>query len=62
MSGVPSAFDPPEEASDGHLVLRSDNGTLSLWPVWRAIPAGWHPVFGPAPHARCLSRTGTYDT
>ncbi|MFR9795055.1 MbtH family NRPS accessory protein [Streptomyces sp. MS06] len=63
MTGPPSPFDPPSsdppaEEQDRRLVLRADGGELSLWPAWRAVPPGWQPVFGPAPHADCLARIG----
>lgn len=31
----------------------------SLWPTALEIPAGWTPVFGPAPRAECLSYVET---
>ncbi|CAL9286532.1 MbtH family NRPS accessory protein [Streptomyces sp. SudanB182_2057] len=48
-------FDAPcDDGADGHLVLENADGQRSLWPVWRAVPAGWTARFGPAPHAACL--------
>ncbi|GGU65477.1 MbtH family NRPS accessory protein [Streptomyces daghestanicus] len=48
-------FDAPsDEDADGHLVLENAGGLRSLWPAWRAVPAGWTARFGPAPHAACL--------
>ncbi|MEU6477526.1 MbtH family NRPS accessory protein [Streptomyces sp. NPDC047017] len=58
MTGTTGPFDAPAEEHDSHLVLAGGDGSLSLWPAWRAVPPGWHPVFGPAPHARCLDRIG----
>ncbi|MGW5171764.1 MbtH family NRPS accessory protein [Streptomyces nodosus] len=59
MTAVTSPFDPPaapSEKRESHLVLHDDRGTLSLWPVWRAVPEGWHTLFGPASYASCLHR------
>ncbi|MFD7687479.1 MbtH family NRPS accessory protein [Streptomyces sp. NPDC059781] len=50
-------FDPgPDDGREGHLVLENAEGRRSLWPVWRAVPSGWTPRFGPAPHERCVRR------
>ncbi|MFB6608092.1 MbtH family NRPS accessory protein [Streptomyces noursei] len=49
-------FDPGPAGADTHLVLEDGAGRRSLWPLWRAVPAGWRREFGPAPHAACLDR------
>jgi MbtH protein len=46
---IPSPFDAPTP----FLVLVNDRGERSLWPEWREVPAGWTPVFGPAPREEC---------
>jgi MbtH protein len=46
----------PDDGRDGHLVLEDAAGRRSLWPAWRAVPAGWTPCFGPALHERCVRR------
>ncbi|MFJ2743426.1 MbtH family NRPS accessory protein [Streptomyces sp. NPDC087440] len=53
-----SPFDPPEQDAAGeptHLVLSNADGAYSLWPVFRATPDGWTPVFGPAPYGQCTA-------
>ncbi|MEU0851414.1 MbtH family NRPS accessory protein [Streptomyces sp. NPDC056568] len=58
MTAEPAGpFDPgPDDGRDGHLVVENTAGRLSLWPAWRAVPAGWTPRFGPAPYERCVHR------
>uniref|UniRef100_A0AAU3GPS3 MbtH family protein n=1 Tax=Streptomyces sp. NBC_01401 TaxID=2903854 RepID=A0AAU3GPS3_9ACTN len=51
----PGPFDPGPEGRATHLVLANDRGQLSLWPVWRQVPAGWSVRFGPAPHRECVA-------
>ncbi|MBL1286359.1 MbtH family NRPS accessory protein [Streptomyces sp. NPDC057067] len=55
MSTGNSPFDPGPEGRATHLVLENTAGRLSLWPVWREVPAGWSVRFGPAPHAACAA-------
>ncbi|MFI6339307.1 MbtH family NRPS accessory protein [Streptomyces sp. NPDC050535] len=49
-------FDPGAEGRGTHLVLENARGQLSLWPSWRAVPAGWSAVFGPARYEVCAGR------
>ncbi|MCX5415680.1 MbtH family NRPS accessory protein [Streptomyces sp. NBC_00059] len=53
MSTRSGPFDPGPEGVATHLVLENDEGLLSLWPVWREVPAGWSVRFGPAPYEAC---------
>lgn len=48
----PHPFDDPQQVC---LVLKNQQQQYSLWPAFRALPAGWHSVFGPQPQAECLS-------
>ncbi|KKB05775.1 MbtH family protein [Pantoea anthophila] len=48
----PHPFDDPQQAC---LVLKNDRQQYSLWLTFCAIPAGWQPVWGPAPQAHCLT-------
>ncbi|WP_320774141.1 MbtH family NRPS accessory protein [Streptomyces sp. CRN 30] len=55
-----SPFDAgPDDGRASHLVLVNAGGLRSLWPAWRAVPAGWTALSGPAPHATCLTRLTT---
>ncbi|MFJ6852231.1 MbtH family NRPS accessory protein [Streptomyces sp. NPDC091271] len=55
MSTASGPFDPGPEGRATHLVLENAAGQLSLWPVWREVPAGWSVRFGPAPHTACAA-------
>ncbi|WP_327379292.1 MULTISPECIES: MbtH family NRPS accessory protein [unclassified Streptomyces] len=55
MSAGHGAFDPGPEGRATHLVLANSLGRMSLWPVWREVPAGWSVRFGPAPHKACAA-------
>ncbi|MEU6374869.1 MbtH family NRPS accessory protein [Streptomyces sp. NPDC046909] len=46
----------PFDPGPPRLVLENAEGRLSLWPVWRDIPAGWEVRFGPAPYEACAIR------
>ena len=48
----PNPFDDPQQDC---LVLINDRQQYSLWPAFRALPAGWRCLFGPQPQAECLS-------
>ncbi|WP_231759257.1 MbtH family protein [Microbulbifer elongatus] len=41
--------------SDAHsfLVLKNANGEYSLWPEFRAVPAGWERMHGPDTREAC---------
>ncbi|MEU7212685.1 MbtH family NRPS accessory protein [Streptomyces sp. NPDC044989] len=57
MSPEPAgSFDPGPDVDRRHLLLENSAGHRSLWPAWRAVPSGWTPRFGPAPHGRCVHR------
>jgi MbtH protein len=47
---------PFETESGGFLVVRNDEGQLSLWPEFAVVPAGWHVVVGPDTRRACLAR------
>ncbi|MFD6278567.1 MbtH family NRPS accessory protein [Streptomyces sp. NPDC060209] len=55
MSARSGPFDPGPGGRATHLVLANSLGQLSLWPVWREVPAGWSVRFGPAPHEACTA-------
>ena len=48
----PNPFDDPQQDC---LVLINAYQQYSLWPAFRALPAGWRSVFGPRPQAECLN-------
>ncbi|MEU4659810.1 MbtH family NRPS accessory protein [Streptomyces sp. NPDC023723] len=56
LSPFDAGADDGPGGGDSHLVLENAGGLRSLWPVWRAVPAGWTVRFGPAPHPACLRR------
>lgn len=37
-------------------VVRNDQEQYSVWPAWRALPAGWKTVGDPAGREACLER------
>lgn len=43
-------FDDPAQVCR---VLGNEQQQYSLWPDFSPVPAGWTPVFGPAPRAEC---------
>ncbi|MGW7574969.1 MbtH family protein [Streptomyces sp. NPDC054765] len=45
---------PFDDEEGVFLVLVNAEGQHSLWPVARAVPAGWESVFGPHSRQRCL--------
>lgn len=46
---------PFDDAQQLCLVLENEQRQYSLWPAFRALPAGWRSVSGPRPQAECLS-------
>ncbi|WEH38781.1 MbtH family NRPS accessory protein [Streptomyces sp. AM 2-1-1] len=57
MTAVNTPFDPaPAGAGPTHLVLENASGRRSLWPAWRAVPAGWSVGSGPATYEECVGR------
>jgi len=48
----PNPFDDPQQDC---LVLINAYQQYSLWPAFRALPAGWRSVFGPRPQAECMN-------
>ncbi|MCT9075729.1 MbtH family NRPS accessory protein [Streptomyces fulvoviolaceus] len=59
MTTQAGPFDPGPDGQETHLVLENAQGRLSLWPAWRAVPAGWAARFGPAPHSLCVGQVET---
>lgn len=61
MTPQAGPFDPGPgpDGQETHLVVENAQGRLSLWPAWRAVPAGWTARFGPAPHSLCVGRVET---
>ncbi|MFE3716995.1 MbtH family protein [Streptomyces cyaneofuscatus] len=46
----------PFDDEDGtFLVVVNDENQHSLWPDWRAVPAGWHTAFGPGSRPECMA-------
>ncbi|MET8682674.1 MbtH family protein [Streptomyces sp. NPDC004732] len=46
---------PFDDPTVRHRVLINDEGQHSLWPDFADVPAGWHPVHGPAPRQDCIA-------
>ncbi|MFJ7325445.1 MbtH family protein [Streptomyces cyaneofuscatus] len=46
----------PFDDEDGtFLVVVNDENQHSLWPDWRAVPAGWRTDFGPVSRSECMA-------
>ncbi|GAA2992092.1 MbtH family protein [Actinokineospora diospyrosa] len=50
---------PFDDADGTFYVLVNDEGQHSLWPAFRAVPAGWNAVFGPGERAAALKYVET---
>lgn len=46
---------PFDNEAHQFLVLTNTQGHHSLWPEYKAIPAGWGKVFGPDERASCIN-------
>jgi MbtH protein len=46
---------PFETQTGDFLVLRNDQGHLSLWPGFAEVPAGWQIVLGPDTRHACVN-------
>lgn len=53
---------PFDDAALSFLALRNEAGQYSLWPTFKAVPAGWTQVFGPADRAACLAHIAEHWT
>src|ERR1700689_3619895 len=51
---MPVATNPFEDPDAKYLVLISDEGQHSLWPVFADVPDGWEVIFGEDGRQECL--------
>lgn len=51
---------PFEDDDTPCLVLVDDQGRYSLWPAFRAVPAGWRAVHPATNRGTCLARIEEY--
>lgn len=49
-----SYVNPFDDEQHLFVVLQNSQQQYSLWPVFAALPAGWHQVFGPQQRAACI--------
>ena len=48
-------MNPFEDENETFLVLTNAEGQHSLWPAWKAVPAGWVVRHGPSSKADCAN-------
>jgi MbtH protein len=56
FSTEPSAMNPSDTSDDVvYMVVINDEEQYSIWPTFRAVPAGWREAGVSGPKAECLA-------